>query len=80
MPIYEYLCQSCSTKYEAIVLNSSAEAKVACPHCGSERKSLQLSVFAVAAGNGNGKSPRASLADGGGCAGNPSVCGCSHSH
>ena len=49
MPIYEYTCQSCKSKFEQLVrtMNASAEAK--CPKCGSEKTARALSVFAVGA-------------------------------
>jgi putative FmdB family regulatory protein len=70
VPIYEYVCRACSKKYEALVL--SAEKQVKCPQCGSERKSLQLSVFSSPKGNGRSaeSAPAAS------CACTPSSCGC----
>jgi putative FmdB family regulatory protein len=71
VPIYEYVCQSCSHKYEALVLSS--EAKVQCPQCGSERKSLQLSVFSSPKG-GNGTSAKSASAPS--CACTPTSCGC----
>jgi len=43
MPIYEYLCDDCGTRYEQIVLSKGA--KIACPKCSSQRHTLQLSVF-----------------------------------
>lgn len=75
MPIYEYLCQSCSAKYEAIVLGADQDVK--CPQCGSARKTLELSVFSVSHGDGGGKAgSRSSEAPV--CMGNPSACGCRH--
>jgi putative FmdB family regulatory protein len=45
MPIFEYICQQCQHRFEAIVLGSK---KAACPKCESKRLSQQLSSFAVA--------------------------------
>ena len=48
MPIYEYTCESCKTKFEKLVRTMSAgEVKVKCPQCGSPRTARSLSVFAV---------------------------------
>ncbi len=44
MPIFEYICQQCDHRFEAIVLGSQ---KAACPKCASKRLSQQLSSFAV---------------------------------
>ncbi|HLY93035.1 MAG TPA: zinc ribbon domain-containing protein [Candidatus Angelobacter sp.] len=45
MPIFEYICQHCQHRFEAIVLGNQ---KAACPKCESKRLSQQLSSFAVA--------------------------------
>jgi len=45
MPIFEYICQQCQHRFEAIVLGSK---KAACPKCESKRLTQQLSSFAVA--------------------------------
>jgi putative FmdB family regulatory protein len=45
MPIYEYICEDCGSRYERIVL-SQAQA-VSCPKCASSRRTLQLSVFSA---------------------------------
>jgi putative FmdB family regulatory protein len=59
MPIYEYVCEDCNTRFEHLVLRS--EKRVACPSCGSKRHALQFSVFAApastnGASGGNDKS------------------------
>ena len=51
MPIFEYVCKGCGKPFEAIVRGSE---KLRCPHCNSVRLEQQLSVFAVAAGRGDG--------------------------
>ena len=68
MPIYEYVCQDCRTAFEKIVFNQPES--IACPSCGSQRYTLQLSVIAAPAKRGNGDS----TAPGCGCT--PSTCGC----
>ena len=57
MPIYEYVCNDCQTRYERIVMSSCQE--IACPKCESKRHTLQLSVFS-AAKSANGPPPRVS--------------------
>ena len=44
MPIFEYICQECQHRFEAIVLGHK---KAACPKCESKRLDQQLSSFAV---------------------------------
>ncbi len=47
MPIYEYTCSSCKTKFEKLV-RSMADQSAQCPNCGSKKTQRELSVFAVA--------------------------------
>src|SRR5258705_10185653 len=63
MPIYEYLCEECETRFEKIVINKQQE--IACPKCSSKKASIQLSVFATA-GNGNSSAPSGGFSGGGG--------------
>jgi putative FmdB family regulatory protein len=46
MPIFEYKCQDCGTRFEKIV--SSFSASVLCGKCQSPNVDKMLSVFAVA--------------------------------
>jgi putative FmdB family regulatory protein len=74
MPIYEYLCDDCGAHYEQIVLSKSA--KIACPKCASQRRTLQLSVFSAPAKNGSSESSaNGSSMPGGSCCG-MGGCGC----
>jgi putative FmdB family regulatory protein len=47
MPIFEYRCEKCDTKFEKIVFNRSEE--IVCPKCGSVQVQKLLSSFAVCA-------------------------------
>jgi len=71
MPIYEYLCDDCDTRFEKIVINK--QQKIACPKCASKKASIQLSVFATANG-ASAKSSTPSSGGGGSCCGGG--CGC----
>ena len=73
MPIYEYLCDDCGTRYERIVMK--ATTIVTCPKCASAKNTIQLSVFAAHA-NGVKPSNRPASDSGGsgGCCGG--ACGC----
>ncbi len=44
MPIFEYRCEECGHRFEAILFG---EQKPACPKCHTEKLEQQLSVFAV---------------------------------
>ncbi len=77
MPIYEYVCESCQTRHEQIVM--SGNSKPECPKCGSKKQTIQFSVFAAHNGSGastssNGSS--ASAGSGGSCGCTPRTCGC----
>jgi len=74
MPIYEYVCDECDTRFERIVMNKQQE--IACPKCTSKKATIQLSVFAASNGASSGaaKSPVSSSGGGGGCCGGG--CGC----
>ena len=50
MPLYEYECQHCHTRFEKLVANNRAQ--VACRECGSEKVQQLLSVFTVAVKRG----------------------------
>lgn len=75
MPIYEYVCEHCGTKYEKIVLSKAQE--IACPNCESTKNKLQLSVFSARSGNGASGTQAKSRASfsGSACCGAGS-CGC----
>ena len=76
MPIYEYICDDCETRFEKIVVNKQQE--IACPKCASKKASIQLSVFATANGSGNGASakPSSGFSGGGGSCCGGGGCGC----
>ena len=46
MPIFEYRCRECGTKFERIVNSSTVE--VSCKNCESKKVDQLLSIFAVA--------------------------------
>ena len=45
MPIYEYACSACGSRFEKLVRRFAEE--VSCPACASAAVDKQLSVFAV---------------------------------
>ena len=47
MPIYEYACSGCGSRFEKLVRRFAEE--VSCPSCASGAVDKQLSVFAVGA-------------------------------
>jgi putative FmdB family regulatory protein len=71
MPIYEYKCQDCGTKFEKLVRNGSAIG-LECPSCGQQHLQQEFSTFAARAAG-----PKASegpVCPSGRCS-NPGMCG-----
>ena len=44
MPIYEYICNQCSHKFEAMRSFSQADAPIKCNHCGSDDTHRAISL------------------------------------
>ena len=44
MPIYEYLCSNCDSKFEALRTMKDADAVIECKKCGSNETRRMLSV------------------------------------
>lgn len=72
MPIYEYVCDQCDTRFERIVINKQQE--ISCPKCASKKATIQLSVFAAASSSGTGSSGSSSASGGGSCCGGGCSC------
>ncbi|MFB3924336.1 MAG: zinc ribbon domain-containing protein [Terriglobia bacterium] len=49
MPIFEYQCRKCGSRFERVV--TSADAPTTCKECGSARVEKLLSVFATIGGS-----------------------------
>jgi putative FmdB family regulatory protein len=73
MPIFEYRCDDCGSKFEKLVLRSSDSADLMCPSCGRKHLTQELSVFAAHGSSRAEPAPRASCPSGA-CA-NPGMCG-----
>ena len=72
MPIYEYKCQDCGTRFEKLVRRTGDE--VECPSCGQRHLEQELSVFAAHAAAGNRKSDLPMCPSGRPCP-TPGACG-----
>lgn len=46
MPIYEYVCVKCGTKFELIQSIGDSEKEIKCPKCGTKGAERVFSVFA----------------------------------
>lgn len=75
MPIYEYRCQQCGTRFEKLIRSSAEQAELACPACGHKQLTLELSVFAAPRSSSTQQAqPPTCPAVGGPCCG-PGACG-----
>ncbi|HEV2207214.1 MAG TPA: zinc ribbon domain-containing protein [Verrucomicrobiae bacterium] len=66
MPIYEFHCGKCERDSELLVRSSNWKG-ARCPHCGSNRLSKKLSVFASSGGGAAAEAPACGNGGGGGC-------------
>ncbi|MBZ5729039.1 MAG: zinc ribbon domain-containing protein [Acidobacteriia bacterium] len=73
MPIYEYSCQDCGTKFEKLVRRPADVPEVVCPSCGRKHLKEEFSTFAAHA-NGGPRPASAPVCPSGGCS-NPGMCG-----
>ena len=76
MPLYEYYCSHCHTKFDALRPMSKADAPIKCEHCESKRTARVLSVFFASSSSG-GKPLEGTAGGGCACGG---ACSCGHSH
>lgn len=76
MPIYEYVCEECKSRFERIV--TAKNGKPECPKCGSHRSTVQFSTFAAHTGNGapTASSSTDESSGAGACGCTPHTCGC----
>lgn len=76
MPVYEYVCEKCGSRTEALRRMADADAPQACEACGSTQTRRDHSVFA--AGRASERSLPLGPATGGGmcgrCGGPPGSC------
>ncbi|MBU2506957.1 MAG: zinc ribbon domain-containing protein [Bacteroidetes bacterium] len=60
MPIFEYRCSDCDTKFDFLHKSISNIEDVSCPSCNSSNSKKLLSIFSASMGSG-------SMSFGGGC-------------
>jgi putative FmdB family regulatory protein len=76
MPIYEYRCEDCETKFEKLVRRTTDVAEIECPSCGQKHLTQVLSTFAAhATGLNAAEPPRPPSCPAGGPCHNPGGCG-----
>jgi putative FmdB family regulatory protein len=54
MPIFEYQCKSCNTKYEVLHKTTEKSEDVTCPKCQSKENKRLLSSFSASMGTSSG--------------------------
>jgi len=74
MPIYEYKCQDCGTKFEKLLRRSSEAAELHCPSCGKVHLTQEFSTFAAHANGSTEQAGPAPTCPSGMCS-NPGFCG-----
>ena len=70
MPIFEYTCQGCGTRFEVLMREGVTPV---CPKCKGEQVQKELSAFAVSVA-GSKSAPMPAAGPCGGCA-NSGACG-----
>ena len=79
MPLYEYRCFACGTRFEKLMGYSATADGVTCPNCNSVNAKRLLSLFAPVSKNGASSTMSdADWSSGGGCG--CSSCSCGHVH
>jgi putative FmdB family regulatory protein len=73
VPIFEYLCEECSDRFEKLV---GREEQIECPVCHSQQVVKQYSRFGMAGSSSKGTYESLPLYKGGGCGCTASSCGC----
>ncbi len=56
MPIYEYYCADCQTKFEALRSMGQADDPIVCPRCGGTHTSRTISLCAAVSKGKSGDS------------------------
>ncbi len=76
MPVYEYFCRTCNTRYDKLRPLRDADAPIACPTCQEQNSVRTLSLFVTVSGTAEARTvARDSYASSGGCACG-GACGC----
>ena len=72
MPLYEYRCQSCGKRFEALVHSGQ---KAACAHCGGKKLEKLISAFAVVGGAASSGDAQCDDPGSGACGMDSGACG-----
>ncbi|NLE75846.1 MAG: zinc ribbon domain-containing protein [Chloroflexi bacterium] len=66
MPIYEYQCTECRTRFQALRRMSQADEPIECPACHGQQTERAVSLFVIFSRSAEGSS--VSVSSSGGCA------------
>lgn len=55
MPIYEYYCADCQTKFEALRSMSQSDDPIQCSKCSGQHTSRTMSLFAAFSSSSSGQ-------------------------
>ena len=69
MPIFEYDCVSCGTRFEELVRSSDDEERLKCPSCGGAKCRKAFSTFAMSGGSKSAHSSGGGDSEGSSCTG-----------
>ncbi|HZU07692.1 MAG TPA: zinc ribbon domain-containing protein [Chloroflexota bacterium] len=72
MPVYEYYCAACRTRFEQLVRTAGAGEQAPCPECGQDAPRV-FSTFATMRRGGDGAELASTARS---CACTPATCGC----
>jgi putative FmdB family regulatory protein len=67
MPLYEYQCQDCDARFEALRPMSQSNDAIACPRCAGDHARRLMSACACVSKDSGGASRMVSGSSGGGC-------------
>ena len=74
MPIFEYSCDDCGTRFEKLVRRAEDRETLECPSCGEKHLTQELSTFAPQVAPGGSKRAELPPCASGRCS-NPGACG-----
>lgn len=77
MPLYEYVCTDCNTRFDALVRSVATADSVSCESCSGQNVRRLISRFATVGGfDDQATASDFQVRSGGGCCGGS--CGCGH--
>ena len=62
MPLFEFTCNECGTRFEKLIRTPGSQSDVLCPSCHSNKTQKLLSGFAVTSAGSGGTSAYAATA------------------